>query len=276
MPNQRKYAFFFLITICVCVLAFYIHRHRQGQTGNIDKALITATGSLQKNFFYLGHGMSTVYEDYIFLVGTKKNNAELEKEVSALRTKVAQLQDVETENKRLREALDFGETVEQQLVPAHVTAHDVSGDYFGIRVDRGSDQGIQVGMGVISPSGLVGRVLRVTPGYADVVTLIDPTSNVDAIVQRSRARGIISGQSKQLTCKMKYVDRLEDVAVNDTVVSSGFGGIFPKGLLIGYVSAVIPSPNGILQTVTVKSAVDIYRLEEVFIVLPPAEPEKTS
>ena len=75
---------------------------------------------------------------------------------------------------------------------------------------------------------------------------------------------------------MKYVDRLEDVAVNDTVVSSGFGGIFPKGLLIGYVSAVIPSPNGILQTVTVKSAVDIYRLEEVFIVLPPAEPEKTS
>jgi rod shape-determining protein MreC len=75
---------------------------------------------------------------------------------------------------------------------------------------------------------------------------------------------------------MKYVDRLEDVAINDAVLSSDFGHIFPKGLLIGYVSAVVPSQNGILQTVTVKSAVDIYRLEEVFVVFPPDEPEKTS
>jgi rod shape-determining protein MreC len=133
-----------------------------------------------------------------------------------------------------------------------------------------------VGLGVISPSGVVGRVHRVTKRYADVLTLIDPTSNIDAIIQRSRARGIISGQSKQMTCRMKYVDRLEDVAINDAVLSSDFGNIFPKGLLIGYVSAVVPSQNGILQTVTVKSAVDIYRLEEVFVVFPPDEPEKTS
>ena len=86
----------------------------------------------------------------------------------------------------------------------------------------------------------------------------------------------MTGQAKQLTCRMKYLDRLEDVAVNDVVVSSGFGNIFPKGLLVGYVTSVVPSPNGILQNVTVKSAVDIYRLEEVFIVFPPAESEKTT
>jgi len=157
-----------------------------------------------------------------------------------------------------------------------VIAHDVSSDYFLIRIDRGERDGVTVGLGVISTAGLVGRVQRVTPSYSDVLTLIDPTSNIDAIIQRSRARGIISGQAKQLSCRLKYVDRLEDVAVNDTVVASGFGAIFPKGLLLGYVTAVSPNNNGILQTITVKSAVDIYRLEEVFLVFPSTEPAKTA
>lgn len=276
MPNQRKYAFFALFTVCVCVLALYIHRHRQGQTGKIDNLLITAAGGLQKNLFYFGHGARSIVDHYVWLVNTKKQNEELEKEVAFLRTKVAALQEVELENARLRQALQFRDTIDQKLLPAHVVAHDVSNDYFVIRIDKGERDGVFAGMGVISPNGLVGRVQRVTAHYSDVLTLVDPTSNVDAIIQRSRARGIISGQSKQLTCKMKYVDRLEDVAVNDTVVSSGFGAIFPKGLLVGYVTAVIPNANGILQTVTVKSGVDIYRLEEVFIVFPSAEPEKTA
>jgi rod shape-determining protein MreC len=231
---------------------------------------------MQRNLFYFSHGSRQILDRYLFLVNAQKQNEDLQKEIELLRTKATALQEVEMENARLREALQFRERVEQPLLPAHVIATDVSNDYFGVRVDKGSLQGIKVGMGVISPSGLVGRVLRTAPNYSDVLTLVDPTSNLDAIIQRSRARGIISGQSKQLTCKMKYLDRLEDVAVNDTVVSSGFGNIFPKGLLVGYVTAVIPSANGILQTVTVKPAVDIYRLEEVFIVFPPTQPEKTS
>jgi rod shape-determining protein MreC len=276
MPNQRKYAFFALVTLCVCVLALYIHRHRQGQTGKIDNALISVAGGVQKTFFYFTQGTRQILDHYLFLVNAQKQNDELRKELDLLRTKLTQLQEVELENARLRDALEFRSRAEQPLLAAHVVAHDVSADYFGVRVDKGAKQGVRVGMGVISPSGLVGRVLRVAPNYSDVLTLVDPTSNIDGIIQRSRARGIISGQAKQLTCRMKYLDRLEDVAVNDVVVSSGFGNIFPKGLLVGYVTSVVPSPNGILQNVTVKSAVDIYRLEEVFIVFPPAEPEKTT
>ena len=276
MPNQRKYAFFALLTLCVCVLALYIHRHRRGQTGKIDNFLISTSGQFQQNLFYFSHGTRKILDHYLFLVNAQKQNEELQKESDLLRTKVTSLQEVEMENSRLREALQYRNRVEQPLLSAHVVATDASNDYFGVRIDRGTAQGVKIGMGVISPSGLVGRVLRAAPDYSDVLTLVDPTSNIDAIIQRSRARGVISGQSKQLTCKMKYLDRLEDVAVNDTVVSSGFGSIFPKGLLVGYVTAVIPNANGILQTVTVKSAVDIYRLEEVFIVFPPVQPEKTS
>jgi rod shape-determining protein MreC len=276
VPSQRKYAFFALFTLCICVLALYIHRHRQGQTGKIDNFLISVAGQMQKNVFYVGHGTRAILDHYLFLVNTQKQNEDLDKEVAYLRTKLAALQEVELENTRLRQSLDFREQIQQPLLAAHVVAHDVSSDYFGIRVDKGSDDGVKVGLGVISPNGLVGRVLRVARHYSDVLTLVDPTSNIDVVIQRSRARGILSGQSKQLTCKLKYLDRLEDVAVNDTVVASGFGAIFPKGLLVGYITVVVPNPTGILQTVMVKSAVDINRLEEVFIVFPPTEPEKTS
>jgi rod shape-determining protein MreC len=116
----------------------------------------------------------------------------------------------------------------------------------------------------------------VTPNYADVVTVLDPTSNVDIVVQRSRVRGILSGLEGELSCTLKYIDRLDDVLKDDTVVASGFGNIFPKGLLVGQVTSVTPDRNGVIKAVTVKTAVDIYRLEEVFIVVPPPEPEKAA
>ncbi len=242
----------------------------------VDNFLIWSMGQAQKPIYYFSHGSQTILDRYLFLVNAQKNLEAQAAELSDLRTKLARLEDVEMENRRLREALEFRTKIDQPLLSAHVVSYDVSSDYFGIRVDRGHRDGVKVGMGVISPSGLVGRVLRVTEQYADILTLVDPTSNIDAVIQRSRARGIITGQSKQLTCKMKYIDKLDDVAVNDTVVSSGFGNIFPKGLLVGYVTFVEPATTGILQMVTIKSAVDIYRLEEVFIVLPPTQPEKTS
>jgi rod shape-determining protein MreC len=276
VPVQRKYTLFAVLTASVCILAVYLYRHRQGHTGRIDNLIISLTGAVQQNFFYIGHGSRSIAEHYLFLVNTKKQNEELEKEVESLRAKLALSREIEQENARLREKLVFKENLKESLTAAHVVAHDVSPDYVGIRIDKGAKDGIKPGMGVISPGGLIGRVRIVTENYSDVVTLIDPTSNIDVVIQRSRARGILSGQSKQLLCRLKYVDRLEDIAVNDTVISSDFGGVFPKGLLVGYVTAVIPNPNGILQSVVVKSAVDVFRLEEVFVVFPTAESKKIS
>ncbi len=275
MPTQKKYAFFALLTLCVCVLALYIYRHRKGETGRIDSILIAMGGGLQKNFFFLGKGGRTLFDHYLMLANTQVKNEGLEKELAYLRTKLAALQEVDLENSRLRQGLAFKGDVPQKLIPAHVIAHDVSADYYGVRIDKGSESGLTPGMGVISPSGLVGRVLRVASGYSDVLTVLDPTSNVDVVVQRSRVRGVLSGESGGLSCHIKYVDRLDDVIPDDTIVSSGFGNIFPKGLLVGYVTSVLPDRNGVIKQVRVKSAVDIYRLEEVFIVVPPPEPEKT-
>lgn len=273
MAGQRKYTFFGFLTVSVCVLAIYIHNHRDGRTGRIDNILISTSGSLQEFLFNFTRGSRTLVDQYFLLVHTKKRNQELEEEVGRLRNQMAALEGVASENQRLRDALEFKDITPQKLMPAHVIAHDVSSDYFGMRIDKGSEDGVQAGMGVVSHHGVVGRIHRVAKHFSDVLTLVDPTSNVDGVILRSRARGIVTGQSRQLTCRMKYIDRLDDVQANDTVVSSGFGGVFPKGLLIGHITSVVPSSAGILQTVTIKAAVDIYRLEEVFVVFPSGESE---
>lgn len=276
MASRRKYAFAGLLTMAICALALYVHRHKEGRTGFIDNMFIALTGTLQEQSMFFVRGLGSLTDRYLFLVNTERENESLSREIAYLKTKVAALQEVEAENERLRRGLAFSKNVEQELLPAHVTAHDVSPEYFGIRIDVGEDKGVRRGMGVISAAGLVGRVQRVTKNYADVLTLLDPTSSVDAVVQRSRARGILSGLADKRNCQLKYVDQLEDVAEEDTVVSSGFGGVFPKGLLMGFVTEVERKPNGVVQEVTVRSAVDIYQLEEVFIVFPPAETEKVS
>jgi rod shape-determining protein MreC len=276
MRGQQKYAAAAILTAAVCFLAFYVHSHRQGRTSYVDNVLIALTGSLQRQASYFVRGIKAVFDHYVFLVNAKKRSEDLERELEYLKTKLAALHEVEGENDRLIQALRFKDSLDETLLAAHVVAHDVSSDYFGIRIDRGSNDGVEKGMGVISPAGLVGRVLRVTPQHSDVMTLSDPNSNIDVVVQRSRARGVISGQSTQNSCKLRDLDRLEDVVVNDTIVSSGFGGVFPKGLLVGTVTAVIPNPSQVLQTVTVRTAVDIYRLEEVFIVFPREKSKKVS
>lgn len=274
--QEKRFSFMAMFTLSICLLALYVHRHRQGQTGRIDSALMGALGYFQQHSYYVGKGARSVLDHYLFLVRTQRRNEELTSENEALRAKVVQLQEVQLENDRLRKGLEFQAQVPEKLVMAHVVAHDISADYFGIRIDKGSDDGLKVGMGVISPAGVVGRLLRVTPHYSDIVTLLDPDSSIDVVDQRSRARGILSGESKSLLCTMRYVDKLDDVQVGDSVVASGFGSIFPKGLLVGFVTGVQPDNNGILQNIVIKSAVDIYRLEEVFIVVPPAESKKTS
>jgi len=237
---------------------------------------VTLTGALQKQFSYVGRGTQAISEHYFLLVNTKKQNDELQKELENIRARVTLLQDVELENRRLRDTLQFRQKLDHPTLQAHVVSYDASSDYFGLRIDKGSLDGVKEGMGVVSPAGVVGRILSVTPKYSMVQTLIDPATNIDVVIQRSRARGILSGQSKQLQCKIKYLDKLEDVLVNDAVVSTDFGGVFPKGLIVGYVTAAIPGAAGILQTVTVKSAVDIFRLEEVSIVFPRVGSEKAA
>lgn len=233
----------------------------------MDNALTWVTGNLQENSGFFAQGLRKISNHYVFLVESAKKNEILEREIAEAKQKIVQLQEVEAANRRLSSILDFKSSLPTKTLAARVVAYDISPDFMGIRIDRGSRDGLRVGMGVIHPGGVVGTIHRVSEHFSDVLTLADPASSIDAVIQRSRARGIVSGETNTLNCKLKYMDKLEDVTQDDTVVSTNFGDVFPSGLLIGYVSEISSTSNGILQDISVKTAVDLYRLEEVLVVI---------
>ena len=201
-------------------------------------------------------------------------------EAEALRARVrrleqdtARLAETEAENARLRTLLDFRKTLGGTLLTTRVIGHDAAGLSRTLVVDQGSAAGIAKGAAVLAPEGIVGQVFQVSPHAARVLLVSDHNSGVDAVVQRTRGRGIVEGTADG-RCGLKFVKRTEDLQVGDLVVSSGLDGIFPRGLPIGHIQAVDKQGQGLFQYAQIEPAVDAERLEEVLVMVgaPPAPP----
>ena len=199
-------------------------------------------------------------------------------EVEALRARVrdlerdtANLAETQLENDRLRTLLEFRRTLRGELLTARVIGHDASGLSRTITIDQGTAAGVLKGAAVLAPGGLVGQVFLASPHAARVLLVTDHNSGVDAVVQRTRGRGIVEGTIEG-RCGLKFVKRTEDLQVGDLVLSSGFDGIFPPGLPVGRIDAVDKQGQGLFQYAQIEPAVDVDRLEEVLVTLGAVRP----
>jgi rod shape-determining protein MreC len=211
-----------------------------------------------------------IWVHYFFLVETAKENDIYKKALSHEIEKDNLHKELKLSNNRLRSLLNFQKTITDKVIAAEVIAKDSSPWFNTVMIDKGKDDGVKKGAAVVIPEGIVGQVAEVSTNYSKVLLIIDHNSAVDALVQRTRARGIIKGSSSD-RCLFKYVLRKKGVAVGDTVVSSGLDGIFLKGLPVGHVSGVIKPSSGIFQEVSVTPYVDFEKLEEVLVVLNPGK-----
>lgn len=220
-------------------------------------------------------GAGSIWSRYFALVGVTKENEALRKEVVSLREKLQENRDAFLENRRLKELLRFSETVDKRTMGARVVGHDISPWFQAVFVDAGSAAGVEPGMAVVTPSGGVGRVEKVSSGVSTVVLLTDGRFAADVIVERSRVRAIAEGMGGNF-CRLKYVSPTQDVVVGDRILFSGFDGSMPKGTLLGTVVSVDRPREGLFQKVKVMSAVNFQAVEEVLIVLSrPAIPFRT-
>jgi rod shape-determining protein MreC len=153
----------------------------------------------------------------------------------------------------------------EPMLAAEVIGRDPSSWFKTIIVNKGMEDGVQEGVPVVVPEGVVGLVVEVASNYSKVLLIIDQNSAVDGLVQRTRSRGVIQGNPSG-ECIFKYVLRKHEVILGDTVVSSGMDGVFPKGLRIGRVSEIIKLNAGIFQEIIVTPYVDFEKLEEVLII----------
>ena len=230
-----------------------------------DRVVLFVTAPVQAVISWTLEHLVSGFENYIYLWNTRRDHQVMIEENRRLLGKIAALNEMQQENVRLRKLLDFTSTHQLQTVIARVIAKDVSSEFRAIRINRGESSGIRKNMAVITDEGVVGRVLRTTKRTADVVTILDLLSAVDSIVERSRARGIVEGMTDEV-CQLKFVIRTDDIEPGDVLITSGLGGIFPKGIPVGTVSKANRKTYGISQEVEVRPSVDFSRLEEVMIV----------
>jgi rod shape-determining protein MreC len=176
------------------------------------------------------------------------------------------LREADIERAALREALQFKQANPTfELIAAEVVGRDPSNLLQYILIDRGADDGLTPGMPVVTARGLVGKVTAVYPHSARVMLLTDLASSVNALIQSSRATGMLQGEG-QRGLIMRYVEQRDQVQVGDVVLTSGLGGNFPKRLVIGQVTDVKRSDVDMFQEVQVLSAVDFDQLEMVLVI----------
>ncbi len=205
-----------------------------------------------------------VWRHYFFLVSAARENDNLKRNLSIHIQKSNEYHEIELSNIRLRDLFDLRQNTAGQVVAAEVVGADPSPWYRTIVINKGKSDGIRKGLPVIIPEGVVGQVIDAGNHYSKVLLIIDQNSAVDALVQSNRARGIVKGISSD-KCTLKYVVRRHDIGVGDIIITSGFDGVFPKGLSIGYVEKISQSSSGLFHEVEVTPFADFEKIEEVLV-----------
>lgn len=269
LSSQEGSKFKTVVNIVVLSLALWGLAKRDVDVRDVtvfESFLMDTLAPLQRGVTTTHSKISSFFDDYLFNVNASKRNVILETTVGELQKEIFSLEQIKSENRRLKDLLEFGVEASYTKVLAQVVAWDSSSDFRVIRINKGAKDGIRLQSTVVTASGVVGYIYRLTEHFADILTILDPSNRVDVLIDRTRSNGILEGYSGQ-KCILKYVTRTDPVRLNDVVLTSGLGNIYPKGLKIGAVSKVERESYGITQDIEIQPSVDFSKLEEVAILI---------
>ncbi len=253
------------IVIILPLLSINMQRDPNEQPWYMQATIFVAS-RIQSAFMGFSQGVRGTTSLYLNLVDIKKNNRELTQKNAELQAQLAVMEEIRRENDRMSALLQFRGRSKMEMVNARVIGRDLMADFESLSIDRGSDHGLKQGLAVITPDGVVGYVARTDSRNSAVRVLTDRLAVIDAVVQRTRARGIVEGKNRT-TCRLRYIERAVDVAVGDLVVTTGVANLFPAGFPIGRVTSVEETKYGVSQKVDIEPLVHPSSLEEVFVVL---------
>ncbi len=267
-----------VITLVVAVLAvnaviLSVTSRRRDAGNPVARYALALIGPVQKVVTRTLDFTSDIWRHYFFLVSAAKEVDVLRKQLGRAMAMSTECTEVKLSNQRLRRLLNFQKDITRRVIAAEVIGKDPSPWFKTVIIDKGTADGVVKGLPVVIPQGIAGQVVSTAGHYAKVLLLIDNNSAVDALVQRTRARGIVKGDTAG-QCRFEYVLRKNEIRIGDTVISSGLDGVFPKGLPIGDVSGIVKRSSGIFQEVMVAPFVDFEKLEEVLVLVEPHEAQK--
>jgi rod shape-determining protein MreC len=199
-------------------------------------------------------------------VGLREENDFLRAKLAEATVEIARLREGEVENERLRSMLEIRPSSSNMLIGARVIAHEATRAGRELKIDKGSQDGLRTDLCVITPDGLVGKISRVAPRSAFIRPLLARHCRVSARIGRSRAEGILEWKSGS-KLELSFLPFRADAKVGDEVITTGLGGVYPRGIPVGTVSEVTSDPKSGAAGVEIDPACDFSSLEEVFVVI---------
>lgn len=251
------------LVFVLAVLSLSLKRAPVIQTA--EGIIISLTAPAINGLNFLGDSLKRLWQGYFYLVGVRKENVELKRQMEEYAQKELRYKEALLLARRLEALLDLKKHIALPVTGARVVAYDPSQWSRCVIIDSGKDDGVTLGLPVLSGDGIVGRVIETYPHYAKVMLIVDRNSGADAMVQRTRVRGILQGKGGN-RCSLEYVPKNADVEVGDLVLASGLGGIYPAGQAFGRVTHVDKKTHGPFQEIIVTPGGKLSALEEVLIV----------
>ena len=265
-PRGRDGRYVVALLVILAIVLISLHLSGRWRGDFVHAAAVKCLPPAQQAFHWTVDSSMALIQQYVALVGVYQDNEKLKEEVKRLRMEHDALRECEEEARRLRRLLLFKEKVKAEMIPAEVIAYSPEVSFRTITLNKGQRDGVMKGMPAVTWEGVVGRVVHSTKEASRILLIIDRNSSVDVLIQRTRTRGILEGEGGP-TCRLRYVPRQEEVRLGDVLVTSGLGGIFPKGLHIGEVVSVERKDYSLFKEILVEPGVDFSRLEEIMVLL---------
>ena len=252
-------------TLIVLFFLMYQTYNEQG-TSRFQMAVQTITYPVQTSVQAVVSTIKNTWNSYINLIEVNEENKLLKQQLLNMEEKLNQHIENSVQFFRLRSQLLFAQKKARNEIFSEIIGESADNTHQIRLINRGSNQLLQRNYIVIRKEGLVGRIQSVSPYQSSVQLIIDHRSRVPALIQRNRVRGLIYGTHDGM--EMRQINQHAKIKIGDRVISSGLGNLYPKGILIGWVSGINREPHELFKTARLDSAVDFNQIEEVFAILP--------
>jgi len=267
--TRRNWAIFsLLVVLSVMIITLYFREGSNGILHGVQRYTVNIVVPLQSGVSKAVSPFKSAFRFVTSIGSMRTKNQRLEKENSRLRKEIASLHLTDSENKRLRELVGLKRKLDLSTAPAQVIGKSSTDWQAVIVLDKGRNEGVKKNMPVIVDSGLVGQVIDSSPKACRVQLITDQKSGVGVQIISTSETGVLQGQIDE-KLKISFIDKNSKVKKGDEVVTSGLGGIFPKGLYVGKVRRISSRPYSLFKEIEVESFVEFAKLEEVLIITNP-------
>ena len=259
---------FFLLFGCLLtvILILIISMADRKEFTVLHKFGLEVIGPFQTAISKVSNYSGSIRQKYVDLLSVREENEQLRQELLQYRTANIEYREALATNVRLQKLLELKESLPPPTLTAEIVGKDPSLWFRTLTINRGSSDGVQKGMPVVTVEGVVGQILTSSPNYSKVLLATDPNSAVDVITQKTRVHGIVKGLGRD-AFGLNYVFKSAVVEKGDFVLTSGLGGVFPKGLMVGSVLEITNSRRGMFQKIEIEPAVDFSQLEHLIIIM---------